>query len=329
MNRHLRTQEALTALEEHLSDAGIAAVLLKGATLYRMGIYAAGERPMADLDLLVREQDLERASQLLQGMGFTESLRSWRERTFTASSQAPAATLGEHSDHGIKVELHTRICEKLPWHITDITELIFPASPQPGLNGYRCLPSLMAHLLLHAAGGVARRTLRLLQLHDLALLCVRMSHEDWLELLAVHANGVGAWWALPPLVLTDRYYGHAIPEHVLADLAPLCHRLLRRASRYQRLSDVSHSRLWIDAFPGLEWSRSVREMLEYILSRVRPSEDTLAFREDTARTAGWADGSQWSRLPQYRRVLRWLTSRPTRPPTMHAVRAALRSAADL
>ena len=278
---------------------------------------------MADLDLLVHEAELEPASRVLEGMGYHESLRSWRERTFTTDSCAPPSTLGEHCDRGIKVELHTRICEKLPWHLTDITDLIFPGSLQPGLNGYRSQSSLMTHLLLHAAGSMAARSLRLVHLHDLALLSSRMRKEDWQELLSVRADSTGPWWALPPLALTARYYGRSVPAWVMADLVPFCQPLLRGLCRHQRLSDVSHSRLWIDAFPGLEWSRSVTEMLEFALARIRPSEDTLAYRENTKKTADWASNSQWYQLPQYRRVLRWVTSRPTRPPTMHALRAAL------
>ena len=43
---------------------GIALVPLKGAALHAMGIYAAGERPMADVDLLVREEQSPRATEI-------------------------------------------------------------------------------------------------------------------------------------------------------------------------------------------------------------------------------------------------------------------------
>jgi hypothetical protein len=76
----------------------------------------------------------------------------------------------------------------------------------------------------------------------------------------------------------------------------------------------------------MEWSRSLREVLRYAVSRVRPSAKHIAFRAHTAKSEGWAKRGQWSRLSQGRRILQWITSRPTRPVTMHAVRAALAQA---
>jgi hypothetical protein len=86
---------------------------------------------------------------------------------------------------------------------------------------------------------------------------------------------------------------------------------------------VSLSRLWIDAFPGIEWSRSITDMLRYAASRIVPSQEAQLYRKDALRTPGWASESPWHRLPQHRRILRWIISRPTRPPAMHTVRAAL------
>jgi hypothetical protein len=50
---------------------GVALVALKGAALHAQGIYSAGERPMADLDLLVSEDNMARATELLTELGFS------------------------------------------------------------------------------------------------------------------------------------------------------------------------------------------------------------------------------------------------------------------
>jgi hypothetical protein len=76
----------------------------------------------------------------------------------------------------------------------------------------------------------------------------------------------------------------------------------------------------------MEWSQSLREALGYAASRVRPSAKHMAFRAQTTQSETWASRVQWSRLSQSRRILQWITSRPTRPVTMHAVRAALAQA---
>jgi hypothetical protein len=181
----------------------------------------------------------------------------------------------------------------------------------------------MAHLLLHAAGSMAVQSLRLLQLHDLALLATRMNAADWDQLLQYRSGKRGLWWALPPLQLLSRYYALAIPEQILGRLKLDCPWRLRQAVRRRTLSEVSLTHLWVDAFPGIAWSQSAREMLTYACSRVRPSAEHVALRNVTAHTQAWAADSQWAALSQTRRILRWVVQRQMRPATMHVVRAAL------
>jgi hypothetical protein len=59
---------------------------------------------------------------------------------------------------------------------------------------------------------------------------------------------------------------------------------------------------------------------------VRPSAEQIALREHSVKSDAWASQNQWARLSQGRRIVRWMTSRPPRAVTMHAVRAALRCA---
>lgn len=319
--RHFRHLEVLGALHHGCVDRGIAAIALKGVALHAIGLYKPGERPMADIDLLVRPADAECAAALLQSLGFHESNFNWKEREFTAGDSVQCAALGEHVNNPVKIELHERIGEKLPLRITDATDRIFPSSPSIGLNAYPSRGSLMAHLLLHAAGAMAFQSLRLLHLHDLALLASHLDGDDWDEVFASR-QGISPWWTLPPLRLTARYYGSRIPVDVLDKAARLCPALLANLTARRRLTDVSLSHLRIDAFPGIEWSESASLALRYALTRVRPSTDHIAWRA-RSKSKGWAAGNEWSAMSQGRRVLRWLGSRPVRPAAMHAVRAAL------
>ena len=102
----------------------------------------------------------------------------------------------------------------------------------------------MAHLLLHAAGVMVLKELRLLHLHDIAQLAAGMKCSDWSEFL----DG-DRWWAHPPLALAARYFP-VIPLEVLEALAERCPRRLRRIQRRRCVADVSFSRLWVDAFPA-------------------------------------------------------------------------------
>jgi hypothetical protein len=324
--RHRRIQELLDQLDARCHEEGIAIVGLKGAALHSMGFYRAGERPMADVDLLVQAGDATRTGQVLQSLGFSESFATWRHGVFVPKVCNLHKGMGEHTDNYLKVELHARIAEKLPLRITDVTDSVYPRTPHPGLNAYPSNAALMIHLLIHAAGSMASRSLRLLHLHDIALVSSRMADSDWDDLVKRGQNMNRRWWALPPLQLTARYYPDAVPTDVLAALSKDCPWTLRQAVRHRRLSDVSMSYPWVEAFPGIVWSRSCAEIVEYIGGRIWPDKEMRRLRAKLVETEVAASATQWGRLSQRRRILRWLTSRPLRVGTLHAVRMALAQA---
>src|SRR6185312_7834490 len=119
-------------------------------------------------------------------------------------------------------------------------------------------------------------SLRLMHLHDIALLARSMRQEEWVFLW----NAGACWWALPPLQMIARYYPDAIPDAVLATLARDCPPLLRLVSRRQTLTQASCSGLWLHAFPGVEWSRSALDAARFIAGRVRPSAEKKRERAD-------------------------------------------------
>jgi Uncharacterised nucleotidyltransferase len=321
--RHRRIEELLSQLDARSREENISLVGLKGAALHALGLYRAGERPMADVDLLVHPKQAQRASEVLESLGFAEKYANWKHRVFMPEVCETPAQMGEHAQNYLKIELHERIAEILPLQVRDVTESVYPRNPHAGLNPYPSTAALLIHLLIHAASAMAYRALRLLHLHDIALVSARMSNSDWNELLALGCETDGPWWALPPLQLTTRYYAATVPTAVRDALAEHCQWHLRRLARHRSLSDVSFSYLWIEAFPGIGWSRSLSEVMQYVASRLRPSEETLHLRKVVAQTEVVPSQSQWSHLSQSQRMLRWLTCRQARPDTLHAVRMAL------
>jgi hypothetical protein len=321
-SRHQRICDFLMTIDGRTRAAGVPAMALKGPALHAIGLYEAGERPMADIDLLVREQDLARTESILAALGFRETYATWKDRTFELINFRPAGRFGESAANDIKIELQVRVGDTLPLRAVDISDLVFPPHARPGLNGYPSKGALMTHLLLHAAGAMAFRSLRLLNLHDIALLSTRMSSEDWNEITPEGVNTRRFWWAFPPLAVTARYYT-SIPGWVLASMAAECPWLLRKTVAQKTLTDVSLSHLWMDALPGIQWARSLDEVIEYALQRILPNAQRLSARKRFAQTQPYLVNSAWARLSQRERVVRWLTSRPPRPATMYAVSAAL------
>lgn len=322
--RQRRIAALLKRIDADARAAGVPVVALKGSALQAMGVYAPGERPMADIDLLVRDGDAREAGRMLQALGYAESYAQWKHLVFKPVDARPVPGLGEHWDTPVNIELHLSIQERLPVSVADITDRVFPPDAQPGLNGYATTGGLMGHLLLHAAGSICNRSLRLMHLHDIALLSSRMTADDWLEL---HGRGDDApcWWALPPLRLVDRYYPGVVPAGVLQRFAGQCPALLRVLSRRHTLTRVSCSELWLHPLAGVEWSRSAGDVVRYLRDRIRPSQEAVQERADMLRTQLWLQGQDWPRMGHVRRALRWLARPVPRMDILYAVRAAMES----
>jgi hypothetical protein len=323
--RHLQIVRLRDAIDAEARRRGLALIALKGAALYARGLYADGERPMADIDLLVRPDAAQATGRLLESCGYEVDYTHRREQAFrrVGGTLPPAGRLGEHVDNPIKVEVHTRIAELLPAVETDITSLLFPANLQAGLNYYRSAAALMMHLSLHAAGNMRARALRLIQLHDIALLAAHFRADDWEELLAARFEGRGPWWAFAPMMLTARYYPTAIPPRVLARLGAHCPSLLKRHTRRRGLVGASWSNIYIEAFPGVEWSRTPGEALRFMKSRIWPSRDALGELKEGAALIPGVSAVPWYYQSHGKRILRWIFSRPPRVQTWLCVRAAL------
>lgn len=326
--RHHKISGLLARIDMHARREGIVMVGLKGAALHAAGIYQAGERPMADIDLLVRPCDREATARVLESFDFSATANSRRHQTFAPRIHSATSSLGEHVDNEIKIELHTRIMEPLPIREVDITSFLLPRPMAAGLHGYRSAAALMSHLLLHAAGNMRARALRLIQLNDIARLAMRFGANDWAELGAARPDGTSLWWAAAPLTLTARYYPGAIPRDYLSQMQSECPWLLAGRSRRQQLVAVSWSNLRIEAFPGIEWARTPLEALRFAVSRLWPSRAALrdlqvfTVQNPPVATIPWYGISHGSR------IVRWIFSRPPRVQTMLTVRAALAQDSD-
>jgi hypothetical protein len=293
--------------------------------LQAIGIYRAGERPMGDIDLLVRQHDADGIGRVLEACGYEAAFTTQRHRVYQPRDRKALTrcSLGEHVGNPIKIEIHTRIAEQLPVLPTDITRFLFPSVMHPGLNGYPSSASLMMHLLLHAAGNMRARALRLIQLQDIAWLAGRFRPDDWQELLTLRSDRRSLWWASAPLMLAGRYYPASIPSNIYPRLATECPWLHVALARQRRLTEVSWSNIRIEAFPGVEWSRNPLEALEFMASRIWPTRRArLEVKHGGEQIPGSA-AVPWYGLSHGARILRWVLSRPPRVQTMLSVHAAL------
>lgn len=314
--RDLRISALLAAVDTTLREAGIGCVALKGAALRSQGIYSPGERPMGDIDLLARADDLARVDDCLRALDYLPAYVTRRHHVYEPSRKTPGVAFGEHPDNPLKIEVHTHIADALPARPVDITAGLWRESVRPGLNPYRDAAALMKHLLLHAAGNMRAHGLRQVQLHDIALFARNLDAHHWAALLE-------NWWVLPPLDLTERYYPGCIPAQVLVVARKRCTPLLRLAAARNTLSEVSWSNLRIAAFPGIAWSRTPLEALRFVRSRVIPGQLAIDELQNVQAAQPALRQFPWYGLSHTSRILRWLFSTPPRVQTMVSVCAAL------
>jgi hypothetical protein len=319
----LRIGELLAKLNAALGDAGIPFVPLKGSAIRELRLHEPGDRPQADIDLLIDPSDLTACRAPLEILGYKHFFSSRRHEVYTPAARAGMTHFGEHPDNALKIELHTVVAEALPVEPVDITASLFPAHRSNGANAYASLAALMRHMCLHAAGNMRANALRFIQVYEIGQLARRMARDDWHELLGDTADRIGAWWLFPPLALAVRHTPGSVPDDVLAEFRAVCPRRLREKIVHATIYELSWSNLRIPALPGVEWSRTVGENLRFLRSRLFPS--PVALEE-----LGWARAAQpqlaevrWYDAPHFERVLRWLFTRPPRVQTITAISAAL------
>jgi len=323
--RYTRVAAALEEIDSGATALGLPVMALKGAALHARGVYAPGERPMADIDLLVQPTDTARVAQLLVSLGYAQTWVIWKHRVFERGPAAQAdLPPGEHGSYPLKIDLHERIAERLPVSEIAITGLLFPSRPEPGINPYRSTPALLLHLLLHATENMSSRAIRLMHLQDIARVAAAATAADWDQLAAALAGLAGGWWALPPLAMVSRYHPGLVPPALLDTLRLAAPWPLRRLCARSSLAQMSYASLSISAFPGLQWCASPREAARYLRKRLVPDGEQRLSRSVLAAER-WTAQGPWSRMSQRGRMLQWLLRRPPRQASMYIVREALAS----
>jgi hypothetical protein len=321
--RHARIRELIRQIENAFRDAGIGGIALKGAVLRELDLYLPGERPMGDVDLLVRPDDLSTVAGALKCIDYTLAFTTQRHAVFEPRQKSICDNFAEHIDHPLKIEVHTAVAERLPESEVEITSVLWDQPESNGLVAYPGLRELMLHLLLHCAGNMRAHALRQIQCHDIALLGRQFNDNDWRGVVMEPGTRTNRWWVYPPLAITERYYKGCVPSDVLWDSRKACPRALRRAIDRKSLTDVSWSNLRICAFPGISWARTPVEALRYIRSRALPSRKRLdELSRGVQRKPGLLD-IPWYGMSHAKRILRWLVMRPPRVQTMLSVQSAL------
>ncbi|HEY8877916.1 MAG TPA: nucleotidyltransferase family protein [Roseateles sp.] len=325
--RERRVRALLGRLDEAARHANLPLLAMKGSALLALGLYEFGQRPQSDVDLLTHPDSFDATHQLVLAAGYAEGVTTWKHRVYVPLSASAHPAFGEHEANPINIELHTTVHERLPIRQVHITAQVFPAAALPGLNAYPNLAALMRHMLLHAAGNLCGRSIRLIQLHDIATLARRLNEADWDEALATASDGLPAWWAIPPLELALRLFPSHWPHERLAraraTALAACPGRLRRAAFHYPLHKVSMSGYDIPMLPGIEWTHGAIEALQCASRRLYPEREVAAPSARAAASLHAFVDAPWTRRPRWQKALRYLLGAPPRVATLYSLQRAM------
>ncbi|HVH72272.1 MAG TPA: nucleotidyltransferase family protein [Candidatus Dormibacteraeota bacterium] len=183
----LRLTAELFCLLELFSANGISALVIKGPVLASVAYGDPSLRSYGDIDLLVRQDDIRRATELLMASGYqaTVSLDS------IDSGKIPGQYLFSKRDSKLLVELHNNLTLRYFPRPLPIEEL-FSRQIRVRLDAHEVpAPSLEDHLAIVCVHGAKHFWERLSSITDVAGLVSRQTSIDW-ERAEAHARAVEA-----------------------------------------------------------------------------------------------------------------------------------------
>jgi hypothetical protein len=261
--RARRLRSTLEETVRALRDAGVEVVALKGATLAFFHYPDPALRPMGDLDLLLREPlALARATEVLVGAGWRSLFDTARHRVFARPSESVPRPASEDPDNPIRLEIHTSFRLPVLGRVYDASAELREEAEMRELGGTPVAtaagPSLVRHLLFHAAEDFAGRGIRGIQAHDFRVLA-RASGKLSPEISRKEQESPAPLWFAASAI--ERLFPDTFEERFLETLERGVSAALR--ARASRLPALRYTR------PTRGWSRTLLGLIEEPLPRAR------------------------------------------------------------
>jgi hypothetical protein len=235
-------------------DAGIQALVLKGAALAHLLYPEPGLRPMSDVDLLVKKTEARRAQELLTRLGFHAPLppadRLPGKHLLTATRSIEGLTTSVELHHnlfnigsGASLELTDLSAPPVPFALEDVTAYTLPHEE---MLWHQC-----QHLRLIG------QSFRLIWLVDIVGLAERYAAEiDWDRVernYALVLSTLSLFHHITPLSENLRRMAKLdpgpAPQGIGQEFAGWPHRSIRR----QRATGKGYGRIFCDTFCPSEW----------------------------------------------------------------------------
>jgi len=195
----------LRAILLRFAAQGVEVMPMKGIAVAELLYSDPGARPMNDLDLLVKPNQLEWAGRVLAELGYERVFAGWKHVKFLKSGNRTVADAScEHPDNPRPVEVHPRCVEQIRDFEADLTDTVWTTACEGTVAGEPALTmapdAQWLYTLAHATHHILLNNFRLIQLVDLR------------RLLPLVGNAAGALGTLDaratvaPLALLHRYF---------------------------------------------------------------------------------------------------------------------------
>lgn len=277
---------------------GLEALVLKGAALAETAYENVALRPMGDLDLLVREADLEAAGRVLEARGYRLAADEAPDLAHHWAYVRPLA-VGVMS----AVELHRRPLATPPFDRALPADELFARAEPARIADFDARIPCGADMLLHVAGHLVlqhARSERLIWVADVDRIARRLDAAAWREAVE-RAAAVGLAPAVADaLAAAQHWFGTPVPPDSLSGLAAAVERDPRAVAAHRRVrARAPLGREGARRFTDLRGAKGLRRKVRYALAFAFPSLDYMRRHHGVDRA---------SSLPIYyaRRVARGL-----------------------
>ena len=215
----LQLEQLLHQTADILVEQEIEVMLLKGAGLAYTAYSSFADRPMGDLDLLVRPRDANRAWSLLQTRGWVPDEAEVGAKRYVGHQHLPRLF---RESGTFRLEIHGDLLpEEHPFRFS--TSVFWDRAQRVTANGRAfTVPHPMHqlwHVCVHFAWCHGMRWGSWRTLRDITAI-VQAGGIDWTEFATFARETRAASCCFWPLRLAQRFTGAAVPDDVLVSLRP-------------------------------------------------------------------------------------------------------------
>jgi hypothetical protein len=203
-------------LTKVLSRESIRIIALKGVHLAEAVYEETALRPMSDIDILAKEEDLSKIENLLLGMGYGPTRRpSIREQCRDHHHLIPFTKAGSPS-----IEVHWGLTRSTNGFLIDM-DGIWARAKEVEISGCKVLAlsneDLLLHLCLHFSSNHKLSILEIKNLSDISEVIGRFGNSiDWERLVSLTKRSKTGRFVYCSLILSRNIFGTVIPPEVLA-----------------------------------------------------------------------------------------------------------------